>query len=86
MLQISYVVAMVAGLEIVTDGVEVDAGLGEEGLIFLEAVNEVPLMRLLLPSTRWLRGDNPALDVSLDAVGARLLLVAANLPLLTQDT
>lgn len=86
MLQISYVVAVVARLEIVADGVKVDAGLGEEGLIFLEAVDEVPLMRLLLPTTWWLRRDNPALNVGLDAVGAWLLLIAANLPLLTQDT
>lgn len=84
MLQVGNILSVVAWFEIVSDGIEVDAGLGEEGLIFPEPVNQVSLVWLLLPPARWLRRNDSALDVGLDAVGARLLLVATNLPLLTQ--
>lgn len=86
LLQVGNIVAVFAGLEVVTDGVEVDTSLGQEGLIFLEAVDEVPLMRFLLAPTGRLRRHHAALDVGLNAVGAGFLLIATDLSLLTQDT
>lgn len=68
------------------DGVEGDAMLREQGLIFPEAVDEIALMRLLLPAAGRLRRDDATLYSGLDAVGTRLLLVATDLSLLTQDT
>lgn len=67
------------------NGLEVDAVLGEKGFIFLEAVNEVPFMGLLLAAPRRLGRDDATLDAGLDAVGTRFLLVATDLALLTKD-
>lgn len=58
--------------------------LGHQVLVFPKSLDEVPLMRLLLPASWWLWGHDATLDLGLEAVGARLLLVTSNLALLTQ--
>jgi hypothetical protein len=81
-LQAVDIVSVVGRLEVVGDGFKVDAVLRQQGLVLAQAVDEVPLMRLLLPAPGRLWGDNAAVDLGLDAVGTRLLLVAADLSLL----
>lgn len=76
----------IRGLEILTNRLEVDAMVREQGLVLPEAIDELPLLGLLLPAAGRLRGDHLASDASLDAVGTRLLLVATNLALLTENT
>lgn len=76
----------VRGLEVLTNRFEVDAMLREQGLVFPEAIDELPLLGLLLSPAGRLRSHHLASDASLDAVGTRLLLVTTNLALLTEDT
>lgn len=76
----------VGGLEILTNRLEVDSMLREQGLILPEAVDELPLLGLLLPAAGRLGSDDLASDASLDTVGTRLLFVTANLALLTENT
>jgi hypothetical protein len=86
MLQVGDIIAMIRGLQIVGDRLKVDAVLRQQILILPEAVDEIPLMRLLLPAPGWLWRDHAALDLGLDAVGTWLLLVATDFSLLAQDT
>ena len=86
MLQVGDIIAVIRGLQIVGDRLKVDAVLRQQILILPEAVDEIPLMRLLLPTPGWLWRDHAALDLGLDAVGAWLLLVATDFSLLAQDT
>lgn len=85
LLQVGNIVDGIRGFEVVGNGLKVDAVLREEGFIFLEAVDEVPLMRLLLAAPRRLGRDDATLDTGLDAVGTGFLLVATDLALLTKD-
>lgn len=85
LLQVGNIVDAFRNFEVVGNRLKVDAMLRKEGFIFLEAVDEVPLMRLLLAAPRRLGRDNAALDAGLDAVGTRFLLVATDLALLTKD-
>ena len=72
-------------LEVVGDGLEGHAVLVEEGLVLLEAVDELALVGFLLPPARGLGWHHAALDLGLDAVGTGLVLVTPNLALLAQD-
>ena len=83
--KVCYVIGIFRGLEIMGDGVEVDAVLRQERLVLAEAVYQVPFVRLLLPAPGRLGRDNAAVDVGLDTVRAWLLLVAPDFTLLTQD-
>lgn len=76
----------VRGVAALVNRLEVDAVLREQGLISPEAVDELPLLRLLLPPAWGVGGDHLAVDAGLDAVGTRLLLVTADLALLAEDT
>jgi hypothetical protein len=76
---------VVGRLELVGDRLETDAGLRHHRLIFAQTLEQVTLMRLLLPAPGRLWGHDAALDLGLDAVGTGLLFIAAYLSLLTQD-
>ncbi|KAG7131264.1 hypothetical protein HYQ46_009721 [Verticillium longisporum] len=77
---------MAGDSEVTSDRVDADTVLGEQRLVLLEAVNEVLLLESLLPPARGVRRHDAALDAGLDTVGAWFPLVAADFPLLTQDT
>lgn len=86
-LQISYLVkcSVLAAPELALDGVvDADAVLGQKILVALEALYQVLLLEALLPSSRRQGWDDDTLDASLDAVGAGLPFVTADLPLLTE--
>lgn len=83
--QVGDIVTVVQRLQIVGDGLKVDAGLGEQRLIFAQAVDEVPLVRLLLPTPGRLRRHDAAFDLGLDAIGTWLLLIAAHFSLLAEN-
>jgi hypothetical protein len=75
----------VGGFEMLANRLKVDAVLGEQGLILPEAVDEFPLLWLLLTPSRGLRRNDLAVDTSLDTVGTRLILIAAYFTLLTEN-
>jgi hypothetical protein len=68
------------------NSVNLDSMLGQEIFIFLKTLNEILFLEALLPATRRLGRYNPALNVSLDTVGAWLILVTTDLALLTENT
>jgi hypothetical protein len=77
--------AGVGDLEIGAEAVKLDAVLGQERLVLAEALDEIALGHALLAATGRLGRHDAALDTGLDAVGAWLALVAADLALLAQD-
>lgn len=85
LLQVGHIVDRIQCSKIVGNGLEVDAVLGKKGFIFLETVDEVSLMGLLLAAPRRLGRDDATLDASLNAVGTGFLLVATDLALLTKN-
>lgn len=83
---VDFVEGLVRCFEDLTDGLEVDAVLVEQRLVLLEAVNELPLVWLLLTSAWWLRRHHFALDASLDAIRTGFIFITADLALLTEYT
>jgi hypothetical protein len=68
------------------DSINLDTMLSQKTFVLLEAVNQVFLLETLLPASGRLRRNDTALNLGLDAVGTGLVLVAANLALLTEYT
>lgn len=67
------------------DGLKLHTMLAQQRLILLEPVDEVSLLRFLLPPTGRLWRNDLAVYASLDTVGTRLVLITSDLPLLTKD-
>lgn len=65
------------------NGVKLDTILSEKALIFLEPIDEILLLKTFLPPPWRLWGYDPALNLGLDAVCTGLVLVTADLSLLT---
>lgn len=77
LLQLAHIFSMICRPELMGDGVEAHAMLGQQRLVLLEAIYKVPLLWFLLPPPGRLRRDDSTLDLGLDTVGAGLLLIAA---------
>ena len=77
LLQLAHIFPVIRRPELMGDGIEGDAMLGQQRLVLLEAIYEVSLLWFLLPPPGRLRWDDSTLDLGLDTVGAGLLLIAA---------
>lgn len=69
--------------QIMTDGIKVDTILRQQRFVLPKPIYKIPLVKPLLPTSRWLRRNHSALHTGFDAVGTWLVLVTADLALLT---